>query len=184
MPRAAKKTAEKDVSVVADIANVILVVRGHRLLLDSDLAALYGVTTKRLNEQVKRNVARFPEDFMFRLTADETAALNRSQIATGSQRHRDPRYPPYAFTEHGAIMAAMVLNSALAVEMSVHVVRAFVRLRQLILGSRELNRKVGELERRVKGHDSELERIVAAIWELMRVPIPANRGMGFLADIK
>ena len=163
MPRAAKKTAEKDVSVVADIANVILVVRGHRLLLDSDLAALYGVTTKRLNEQVKRNVARFPEDFMFRLTADETAALNRSQIATGSQRHRDPRYPPYAFTEHGAIMAAMVLNSALAVEMSVHVVRAFVRLRQLILGSRELNRKVGELERRVKSHDSELKRIVAAI---------------------
>ena len=88
-------------------------------MLDSELAALYGVTTKRLNEQVKRNVERFPEDFMFRLTRAETDALNRSQIATGSQKHRDPRFSPFAFTEHGAIMAATVLNSPRAVEINV-----------------------------------------------------------------
>src|SRR5271170_56306 len=104
------------------IARAILILRGHRVLLDSELAALYGVTTKRLNEQVKRNAERFPDDFMFRLTRTETEALNRSQIATGSQKHRDPRFPPYVFTEHGAIMAATVLNSPQAVEMSVYVV--------------------------------------------------------------
>jgi hypothetical protein len=99
--------------------------RRQRVILDADLAVLYGVTTKRLNEQVKRNAARFPPDFLFRLTATETRALNRSQSATGSQKHRDPRFPPFAFTEHGAIMAATVLNSASAVEMSLYVVRAF-----------------------------------------------------------
>src|SRR5436305_6803298 len=93
---------------VQDITRVILVLRGQRVLLDAELATLYGVTTKRLNEQVKRNVARFPEDFLFRLSAAEVETLNRSQIATGSQKHRDPRFPPYAFTEHGAIMASMI----------------------------------------------------------------------------
>ncbi|MEA3099471.1 ORF6N domain-containing protein [Caballeronia mineralivorans] len=102
-----------------DITRSILVLRGHRALLDSELAALYGVTTKRLNEQVKRNADRFPADFIFRLTRTETEALNRSQNATGSQKHRDPRSSPYAFTEHGAIMAAMVLNSPRAVEINV-----------------------------------------------------------------
>ena len=93
------------------IASAILVLRGQRVLLDAELAALYGVTTKRLNEQVKRNAARFPADFIFRLTKTETVALNRSQNATGSQKHRDPRFAPYAFTEHGAIMAATILSS-------------------------------------------------------------------------
>jgi ORF6N domain len=102
-----------------DITRSIFVLRGHRALLDSELAALYGVTTKRLNEQVKRNADRFPADFIFRLTRTETEALNRSQNATGSQKHRDPRSSPYAFTEHGAIMAAMVLNSPRAVEINV-----------------------------------------------------------------
>jgi ORF6N domain len=92
------------------IARAILVLRGRRVLLDDELAALYGVTTKRLNEQVKRNAARFPADFIFRLTPTETVALNRSQNATGSQKHRDPRFAPYAFTEHGAIMAATILS--------------------------------------------------------------------------
>src|SRR5579864_6506951 len=112
------------------IARDILVLRGHRVLLDSHLAALYGVTTKRLNEQVKRNAERFPLDFMFRLNRVETEGLNRSQFATGSQKHRDPRFPPFAFTEHGAIMAATVLNSPRAVELSIYVVRAFVKLRE------------------------------------------------------
>jgi len=95
------------------------VLRGRKVLLDAELAALYGVTTKRLNEQVKRNAERFPKDFMFRLSRAEIAALNRSHSATGSQRHRDPRFPPYAFTEHGAIMAATTLNSPRAVEINV-----------------------------------------------------------------
>ncbi len=100
------------------ITQSILVLRGHKVLLDADLAALYEVPTKRLNEQVKRNIERFPADFMFRLDREEVDALNRSQVATGSQKHRDPRFPPYAFTEHGAIMAATVINSPQAVEMS------------------------------------------------------------------
>jgi len=104
---------------------------GQRVILDADLAALYGVGTKRLNEQVKRNFERFPEDFMFRLTRAEADALNRSQNATGSGKYRDPRFPPFAFTEHGAIMAATILNSSQAVEMSLYVVRAFVRIREL-----------------------------------------------------
>ena len=94
------------------IARDILVLRGQRVLLDAHLAALYDVTTKRLNEQVKRNAERFPDDFMFRLTRSEVEALNRSQIATGSQKHRDPRFLPFAFTEHGAIQPANVLNSS------------------------------------------------------------------------
>ncbi len=132
---------------VADIAGEILILRGHKVLLDAELAALYGVTTKRLNEQVKRNRERFPDDFLFRLTTDETEAVNRSQIATGSQKHRDPRFPPHAFTEHGAIMAATVVNSPRAVEMSVYIVRAFVKLREVLASNRELLGKLNELER-------------------------------------
>src|SRR5688572_30186551 len=114
----------------AEIAKRIIIVRGHRVLLDTDLAALYGVQTRRLNEQVRRNQSRFPSDFMFRLKISELQ-INRSQIATGSRKHRDPRYMPFVFTEHGAIMAATVLNSPRAVEMSVYVVRAFVKLREV-----------------------------------------------------
>jgi hypothetical protein len=102
---------------------------------------LYGVITKRLNEQVKRNAARFPPDFIFRLTPAETVTLNRSQNATGSQKHRDPRFAPYAFTDHGAIMAATILSSPRAVEMTVHVVRAFVQLRETLAWDRELARR-------------------------------------------
>jgi hypothetical protein len=122
IPHYSRQTADTAVASVKalvpteDITRAILVLRAHRVLLDSELAALYGVTTKRLNEQVKRNTKRFPADFIFRLTRTETEALNRSQNATGSQKHRDPRFPPYVFTEHGAIMAAMVLNSPRAAQ--------------------------------------------------------------------
>jgi len=132
----------KALAPVEDITRAILVLRGHRVIVDADLAALYGVTTKRLNEQVKRNGQRFPDDFMFRLTGTEVAVLNRSQFATGSQKHRDPRFPPFAFTEHGAIMAATILNSSRAVEMSLYVVRAFVKLRELLISNRELAQKL------------------------------------------
>ena len=131
-----------------------------------DLAALYGVPTKRLNEQVKRNSSRFPPDFAFRLTPEEAEELNRSQNATGSQKHRDPRFSPYAFTEHGAIMAANVLNSRRAVEASVYVVRAFVRLRHELTLRKELAHKLGELEQRIDTHDAAIRGLMAAIRQL------------------
>ncbi len=169
------------------IANAILVLRGQRVLLDAELAALYGVTTKRLNEQVKRNAARFPADFIFRLTPTEAVALNRSQNATGSQKHRDPRFAPYAFTEHGAIMAATILNSPRAIEMSVYVVRAFVQLRELLGSNRELARRFAQLEarldRKLTDHDAAIAAIPSAIRELMNPTPPRRRGIGFTADL-
>jgi ORF6N domain len=168
---------------VHDITRAILVLRGQRVLLDAELASLYGVTTKRLNEQVKRNAARFPEDFMFRLTRAETEALNRSQIATGSQKHRDPRFPPYVFTEHGAIMAATILSSSRAVEMSVYVVRAFVHLRELLASNTALARKLNELEGKLKNHYEAITAILSAIRELMNPPPPKRRPIGFTADL-
>src|SRR5215470_12359461 len=126
------KAKRTDVVSLEQITDSILAFRGHKVLLDAELAELYGVPTKRLNEQVKRNAGRFPEDFLFRLRHTEVEALNRSHFATGSQKHRDPRFPPYAFTEHGAIMAAMILNSPRAIDMSVYVVRAFVKLRGIL----------------------------------------------------
>jgi hypothetical protein len=169
---------------VEQIGHSILILRGQRVLLDAELAALYGVTTKRLNEQVKRNAERFPEDFLFRLTRTETEALNRSQFATGSQKHRDPRFPPFAFTEHGAIMAAAVLNSPRAVEMSVYVVRAFVQLRELLASNTALARKLNELEGKLKNHDEAIATILSAIRQLMHPPAPKRRGIGFTADLE
>ena len=173
---------------VEHITQSILVLRGQRALLDIELAALYGVTTKRLNEQVKRNTARFPEDFLFRLSAAEVEILNRSQIATGSQKHRDPRFPPYAFTEHGAIMASMILNSSHAVEMSVYVVRAFVHLREPLSSNRELAWRFAQLETRLDKKLTEQDRaigaILSAIRELMHPPVPKRRPIGFTADLE
>jgi ORF6N domain len=168
---------------VEDITRSILVLRGQRVVLDVELATLYGVPTKALNQAVKRNVERFPEDFMFRLTRTEVEALNRSQSVTGSQRHRDPRFPPFAFTEHGAIMAATILNSPAAVEMSLYVVRAFVRLRELLASNTALARKLDELERKYQHHDEAIAAILSAIRELTNPPPPKRRGIGFTADI-
>ncbi len=159
------------------IASRILALRGQRVLIDADLAVLYGVPTKRLNEQVKRNAARFPPDFMFRLTGEEVSALNRSQIATGLQKHRDPRFAPYAFTEHGAIMAATVLNSPRAIETSIYVVRTFAQLRELLAGHRELAKRLDELEtrleRKLASQDQAIVGILDAIRQLMT---PAGTG--------
>jgi phage regulator Rha-like protein len=156
----------------------ILLVRGHKVLLDSDLAELYGVRIKRLNQQVKRNAERFPPDFMFQLTPAENKIL-RSQIATSSQRHGGRRYAPFAFTEHGAIMAASVLNSPRAIEMSVFVVRAFVRLREMLATNKGLAAKLGELERRLGTHDEAIQEIIAAIKELMESPAKPTKQIGF-----
>jgi hypothetical protein len=165
------------------IANSIVVLRGQRVLLDSDLAALYRVSTKALNQAVKRNAARFPEDFVFRLDQEETETLNRSQFVTGSQKHRDPRFPPYAFTEHGAIMAATVLQSARAVEMSIYVVRAFVQLRSWLASNKVLAQKIQQLERKVTTHDRTIAEIFQTIRELMATPAPKRRPIGFTANL-
>jgi len=168
---------------VEHIAQSILTLRGQRVLLDSELAVLYGVATKRFNEQVKRNLGRFPADFMFRLSSDEAAAL-RSQFATlktGRGRHR--KYLPHAFTEHGAIMAATILNSPGAIEMSVHVVRAFVQLRCLLASNQTLADKFAELERKVSSHDQAIVGILKTIRELMSPVVPKKRPIGFTANL-
>lgn len=157
--------------------------RGQRVILDRDLAALYGVSTKRLNEAIKRNLRKFPEDFMFRLGRAEFDSVNRSQIATGSQKHRDPRYPPNAFTEHGAIQAANILNSPRAIDMSVHVVRAFVRMRELVASDKALAQKLDELERKYRHHDKAIAAMLSAIRQLMYSPRPKRRAIGFTADL-
>ena len=161
-----------DIVLAKQVDSKILFLRGHRVILDSDLAELYGVPVKRLNEQVRRNAQRFPADFLFRLSIKEYEIL-RSQIATSSE-HGGRRYLPFAFTEHGAIMAATVLNSVRAIEMSIFVVRAFVRMREALSANRRLVAKLGALERRVDSHDGEIQELIEAIRELM-LPPPANR---------
>lgn len=162
----------------------ILYIRGQKVMLDADLAELYGVSTKRLNEQVRRNLERFPRDFMFVLRDQEFAIL-RSQFATsssGSSRSGwgGRRTAPYAFTEHEAIMAATVLNSARAIEVRVYVVRAFVHLREMIATNKELAKQFEELERRIDAHDQAIAGILQAIRQLMSPPGPKKRPIGFV----
>lgn len=158
------------------IERAILVLRGHRVILDQDLAAIYGVTTKRLNEQVRRNAERFPADFAFTLTADEFANL-KSHFATSSSRWGGRRTLPSAFTEHGALMAASVLNTPIAVQASVQVVRTFVRLRRLLASHAALAAKLAELERK---YDAQFKEVFATIRALMAPEVPENANkMGF-----
>ena len=170
--------ADKKVLVAAGkIESKILFIRGQKVMLDADLAELYGVETRRLNEQVSRNAERFPLDFMFQLTAEEFANL-KSQFATSSWGGR--RKLPYVFTEHGAIMAASVLNSQRAIEISVHVVRAFVHLRDLVSSNKELSAKLDQLERKVAGHDRAIAELINAIRQLMAPSAPnKKRPIGF-----
>jgi phage regulator Rha-like protein len=172
---------------VDGISRAILVLRGHRVLLDSELAALYGGQTRVLNQAIKRNGKRFPDYFMFRLSRTEVDALNRSQPVTGSQKHRNPRFPPFAFTEYGAIMAAAVLNSRRAVEMSLYVVRAFVQLREMLASNKDRARRLDALEARIEKklatHDQAIAAMLSAIRELMAIPRPKRRGIGFTADL-
>jgi len=162
------------------IAQSIIVLRGQRVLLDSDLAALYEVETRRLNEQVRRNKSRFPADFIFELTGEEFTHL-KSQFATSSWGGRRKR--PFAFTEHGAIMAATVLNSPRAVAMTIHIVRAFLQLRHLLASNRQLAEKFTQLERKVSSHDQAIVGILKAIRGLMRLPEPKKRPIGFTANL-
>ena len=153
-------------------------IRGEKVIVDADLAELYGVTTKRLNEQVKRNLNRFPKDFMFQTTQGELDAM-RSQIATASKRN--VRFPPYVFTEHGALMAANVLNSERAVAASVQVVRAFVKLRQMLSTNADLARKVEILE---KKYDANFRTVFDEIKKLMMQPASQKGKIGFISKKK
>lgn len=170
--------AEKKPLIVGEsIETKILIIRGQRIMLDADLAELYGVETSALNRAVKRNIERFPEDFMFQLSAEEFADL-KCQFGISSWGGR--RKLPYAFTEHGAIMAASVLNSPRAIEISVHVVRAFNRLREMVSGHKELAQKLNQLERKVGAHDRAIAEIINAIRELTAPPAPKKRrAIGF-----
>ena len=162
------------------VEKAILLIRGEKAILDADLAALYGVTTTRLNEQVRRNQDRFPGDFAFRLTKQEFANL-MSQFATSSSTHGGRRKLPLVFTEHGAIMAANVLNSKRAVLASVQVVRAFIRLRQMLASSAELARKLSDLERK---YDAQFRVVFDAIRQLMTPPEPQRKQIGFAKTTK
>jgi hypothetical protein len=163
------------------IAPPILTVRAIKVVLDTDLARLYGVTTAQLNQAVKRNRRRFPKDFAFQLNKAEHRNL-RSQSVISSGAHGGRRTRPWAFTEHGATMAATVLNTARAIEMSVFVVRAFLQLRDLTTTHRELAAKLTELEQRVSEHDDELAAIFDAIRKLINPPIRPRQAIGFIAS--
>ena len=172
---------------IDNVESAIYLIRGHRVMLDSDLAAIYQVTTRRLNEQLRRNRKRFPEDFAFQLTAEEFRNL-KSQIATSSLRsqfvssssHGGKRKLPWVFTEHGAIMLASVLNSNVAVQASVRVVRAFVRLREMVAANAQLASKLEELERRLDSHDEAIVDLFAALKRLLEpTELKKKREIGF-----
>ncbi len=167
---------------IVEIAQRIRLIRGQRVVLDTDLAAFYGETTKRFNQQVRRNLSRFPADFMFLLDGEEFAAL-RLQFATlksGRGQHR--KYMPYAFTEHGAIMAATLLNSPRATEISVHIVRAFVDLRATLATNREMAAKLYQLERKVSKHDRAIAELIDSMRQLLAPPEPPKRPIGFVTQ--
>jgi ORF6N domain-containing protein len=164
----------------ASVERSILLIRGLKVLLDADLAELYGVSTKRLNEQVKRNKDRFPSDFTFKLTAEE----KREVVANCDHLQKLKFSPalPYAFTEHGAIMAATVLNSDRAIKVSLYVVRAFLKLREMLGTQKEFARKLEELEQKFAEHDVKFRLVFRAIRQLMRpTPVPLKRRIGFSA---
>jgi len=181
--------ADKDAALapIDQIVQATLYLRGQRVLLDADLAALYGVSTKALNQAMKRNAERFPEDFMFRLSINEIRS-RRSQSVTASSPFRNPRFAPFAFTEHGAIMAAMILNSRRAIDMSVYAVRAFVRIRDLVISDRDLERKLAALERSLVSLDVETQRQFKEVYDAIRALHTAtpekSRPIGFTADIE
>jgi len=159
------------------IADYILILRGHKVMLDTDLARLYGVTTKRLNEQVKRNRDRFPEDFLIQLTEEE-----KVEVVANCDHLVHLKFStalPYAFTEHGAIMAANILNSPIAVKAGIQVVRVFVRLRQILATHKDLSHKLEALERKYDTHDVQIQKIFAAIRKIMIPPEKSERRIGF-----
>lgn len=168
----------KNITSNVQIENCIYLIRGQKVMLDSNLAELYGVPTFRLNEQVKRNLDRFPKDFMFLLTPQEVSNL-RSQFAISSLGHGGKRYLPYAFTEQGVAMLSSVLRSKRAVQVNIVIMRAFVKLRQILAGNKELAEKLSQLERKLEGHDEQIHALFEAIRQLMMPPKPSRKRIGF-----
>lgn len=175
----------KDLISERRILSTIMVIRGEKVILDSDLAELYGVETRRLNEQVRRNIKKFPQDFMFQLTKEELEYL-KSQIATSSSGWGGRRSLPLVFTEHGALQAANVLNSEQASKMSVFIVRTFIRLREMALTNEKLSRKFEQLEKRVSDHDKILSELIRKIRKLIDTPKPngKRKSIGFIISEK
>jgi hypothetical protein len=183
----ATKRPGKTPAAPRPVDSLIHVIRGQRVMFDSDLAALYEVSTKRLNEAVKRNPNRFPAHFMFQLTTEEAVSL-RSQFATSNKGRGGRRYLPYAFTEHGVVMLSSVLNSDRAVEMSILVVNAFIRLRELLASNKDIAARVEKLER---GHDrtasvievivEDIDRLAAEVKQMKALPPAKKRRIGFLS---
>jgi hypothetical protein len=166
---------------VSDVQSLVLTLRGKRVLLDSDLARLYGVTTKRLNEQVRRNADKFPADFAFQFTDEEFEVL-RSQNATSNIGRGGRRYRPYVFTDYGAIQVANVLNSPAATAMSIYVVRAFMQMREELLTSAAILKKLAEIDRTLIEHDGALRAIWHQLQPLLQPPPePPKRRIGFLS---
>ena len=161
---------------IEKIEKAIYVIRGEKVMLDRDLAELYQVQTKALNQAVRRNRDRFPADFMFQLSEKEIVELNRSQFVTGSQKHRDPRSRPYAFTEQGVAMLSSVLRSKRAITVNIEIMRAFVKLRQLLASNTELARRLDELEGR---YDKQFRVVFVAIRQLMAKPARDRKEIGF-----
>ncbi|OGA03758.1 MAG: hypothetical protein A3I00_06835 [Betaproteobacteria bacterium RIFCSPLOWO2_02_FULL_64_12] len=181
---------------------LIFSIRGRRVMLDADLARVYGVATKELNQAVKRNAERFPMDFVFQLTPSEAADLrshvatklseqsepkenlaNRSQFVTGSQKHRDPRFRPRVFTEHGALMAANIVRSERAMQMSVFVIRAFVRMREQVAANAAILKRLAEIDRTLLQHDAAVRDVYSKLLPLLQPPPnPPKRRIGFVSD--
>lgn len=169
-----KDMADKSLIPVDRIEKAILLIRGQKIMLDADLASLYGVETRVLVQAVKRNLERFPEDFMFQLSREEFAVL-RSQIVTSSN-WGGRRYPPYAFTEQGVAMLSSVLRSQRAIRVNIEIMRAFIRLRQMLASHAELARKLEALEEK---YDAQFQEVFEAIRRLMAPPEPKRRSIGF-----
>jgi hypothetical protein len=203
-----KRHRDADIIPSQRIESVILLIRGERVILAADLARMYGVPVKRLNEQVQRNASRFPDDFVFQLSKAEAEALSRSQFVTmngsedsrsqiatlnrpsdlksqnaTSKRGTNIKYLPYAFTEHGVIMAANLLRSPQAIKVSVYVVRAFVKLREMLSAHKELAQKLAQLESKLQNHDEQIIALIDAIRGLMVQPEPpAKPPIGFVTE--
>jgi hypothetical protein len=165
------------------IERAILVLRSHKVMLDADLAALYQVETRTLVQAVKRNLARFPQDFMFQLDAEEVEVLRSQSVISNAPGRGGRRYAPYAFTEQGVAMLSTVLNSPRAIAVNIEIMRAFVRLRLILASNKELARKFAALEQRIDSHDETIVDILAAIRQLMAPPEPKKkRPIGFITQ--
>ena len=171
------KPGDTDLIPHETIANKILLIRGKKVMLDRDLAEIYGVETKMLKRAVKRNIGRFPDDFMFQLAATEYDFLRRQFGALKRGQHS--KYIPYVFTEHGAVMLASILNSSIAVTASIHVVRAFVKMREIISTNANLKKKIDRLEKKYESHDKQFKIVFEAIKQLLEPPKKPKKKIGF-----